>query len=120
MGIFGSKNKGEKQAQDAAGQDETDRLVALSVPELAAEMLPAFGADGPGKGSKEIGTLQIGMFLMRDFPRGNQFVKQLVGPIREGIGSLESDGLIERRIHNTGGSNVVVTRAGLKRLGQDG
>src|SRR5262245_7922422 len=118
MGIFGSRNKVEKEAQEAAARDEAQRLVSLAVPELAEEMLPAFGADGPGKGSKELGTLQIGMYLMRDHPRGNKYLKQLIGPIREGIQALENEGLIERRIHNTGGSNVIVTRAGLERIGQ--
>jgi DNA-binding FadR family transcriptional regulator len=56
------------------------------------------------------------MFLMKDLPRGNQYMKELLGPIREGIQSLENDGLIERRVHNTGGSNVRVTRAGLEAL----
>src|ERR1700742_5302519 len=107
MGIFGSKNKVEKQAQDAAAQDEADRLVSLPVADLAAEMLPAFGPDGPRKGSKELGTLQIGMYLMRDHPRGNQYLKQLIGPIREGIQALEHEGMIERRIHNIGGSHVI-------------
>jgi hypothetical protein len=45
---------------------EADRLEALAVPELAAEILPAFGPDGPGEGDKEIGTFEVGMFLMRD------------------------------------------------------
>jgi hypothetical protein len=116
MGLFGGKNKLEKQAEDAAAKGEADRLVGLPVSELAAAILPAFGPDGPGKGDKEIGTLQVGMFLMRDFPRGNQYVKQLVQPIHEGFQALENSGLIERRVHNIGGSNVVVTRAGLDSL----
>jgi hypothetical protein len=114
MGIFGGKSKQEKLAEDAAGREEADRLAALPVPRLAAEILPAFGPDGPGKGGKEIGTLQVGMYLMRDFPRGNQFVKVLVDPIHEGFQALENEGLIERRVHNIGGWNVRVTRRGLE------
>jgi hypothetical protein len=116
MGLFGGKNKEEKRVEDEAAKVEADRLVALSVPELAAEILPAFGPDGPGKGGKETGTLQVGMYLMREFPRGNQHVKQLVQPIREGIQALENAGLIELRVHNIGGSNVRVTRAGLEAI----
>jgi hypothetical protein len=114
VGLFG--NKEEKQAQDAAAKAEADRLAALPVPELAVEILPAFGPDGPGKGEKEIGTLQVGMFLMDDFPRGNQFVKPLVEPIREGFQALQNAGLIELRVHNTGGSNVRSTRLGLEAI----
>jgi hypothetical protein len=116
MGLFGSKNKTDKQADAVAAEAEVDRLVGLPVPELAAEVLPAFGPDGPGKGTKEIGTLQVGMFLMRDFPRGNQHIKRLVDPIREAFQSLENDALIERRVHNIGGSNVRVTRQGLSAI----
>jgi hypothetical protein len=111
MGIFG--NRQEKRAAEEAAKTEADRLVGLPVPELAAEVLPAFGSDGPGKGDKEIGTLQIGMFLMDDFPQGRQFIRQLVDPIHEGIQALENAGLIERRVRNIGGSTVSVTRAGL-------
>ena len=53
---------------------------------------------------------------MRDFPRGNQHVKQLVQPIREGFEALANAGLIELRVHNIGGSNVRVTRAGLEAI----
>jgi hypothetical protein len=114
MGIFG--NKQEKRAAEEAAKTEADRLVRLPVPELAAEVLPAFGPAGPGKGDKEIGTLQIGMFLMDDFPQGRQFIRQLVDPIHEAIQALENAGLIERRVRNIGGSTVSVTRAGLKAI----
>jgi hypothetical protein len=119
MNIFGGKNKEEKSLQDAAAKAAADRLVALPVPELAAEMLPAFGPDGPGKDGKETGTLQVGMFLMGDFPRGNLFIKQLVGPIHEGFQALENAGLIERRVRNIGGSVVSVTRLGTEALETD-
>jgi hypothetical protein len=79
---------------------------------VAAEILPAFGPDGPGKGGKEIGAMQLGMFLMRDFPRGNSNIKDLLQPIREGIQALEGAGLVERRVRNIGGATVSVTRAG--------
>ncbi|HWH19612.1 MAG TPA: hypothetical protein VN671_03700 [Solirubrobacterales bacterium] len=119
MGLFGSKNKEDRRAADAAAKAEADRLVALPVPDLAAEILPAFGPDGPGKGDKEIGTLGIGMFLLRDHPQSSRYVKQLVGPIREGIQALENEGMIERRVRNIGGSTVSVTRAGMARIGQN-
>jgi hypothetical protein len=118
MGIFGDKQA--KRAEEEAAKTEADRLVALPVADLATEILPAFGPAGPGKGDKEIGTLQIGMFLMDDFPQGRQFIKQLVDPIHEGIQALENAGLIERRNHNIGTSTVKVTRAGLDAIESGG
>jgi hypothetical protein len=114
MGPFG--NKREKQEQEAAAKAEADRLLALPVPELAAEILPAFGPDGPGKDEKEIGALQVGMFLMADFPRGNQYIRPLVEPIKEGIQALENAGLVIRRVRNIGGSVVSVTRLGVEAI----
>ena len=43
--MFG--NKGEKAAQDVAVSAEIERLISLPVADLAAEMMPAFGPDGP-------------------------------------------------------------------------
>jgi hypothetical protein len=44
MGLFG--NKEEKAAKAAAAQAESERLIALPVADLAAEIMPAFGPDG--------------------------------------------------------------------------
>jgi hypothetical protein len=110
MGLFG--NKEDKAQQDAAAKAEADRLVAMSARDLAVDVLPAFGTGGPGAGGKQIGTLGVAMYLMRDFPRGNVQAKQLIEPIREAFQALEHAGLIIEKVHNTGGSNVVITRAG--------
>lgn len=117
MGLFG--NKGDKRADETAARAEADRLTGLPVPRLAAEILPAFGPGGPGKDGKEIGTLQVAMYLLADFPRGSKFVKQLVDPIREGFQALENAGLIERRVRDIGGSLVRVTRLGLEAIETD-
>ncbi len=114
MPLFGDKQK--KREEEATAAAEADRLVALPVPDLAAEIRPAFGPDGPGSGAKEIGTLQVGMFLMDDLPHGRQFIKQLVDPIHEGFQALENAGLIERRVRNIGGWTVKVTRLGLEAI----
>jgi hypothetical protein len=42
MALFG--NREEKRAKAAAAQAESERLVALPVRELAAEIMPAFGS----------------------------------------------------------------------------
>jgi hypothetical protein len=114
MALFG--NKQDKAAQDAAAQAEAARLVGLPAASLAAEVLPAFGPDGPGNGEKGIGTLTVAMFLMADFPRGNLVVKQLLDPIREAFLALENAGLILEHVQNIGGSVVSITRAGADAL----
>jgi hypothetical protein len=118
MGLFG--NKEEKRAQDAAAKVEADRLADLPVADLAAAILPAFGPDGPAKGGdKDIGALQVGMYLMRDFPRGNQFIKGLLEPLKEGIQALENAGLVKRTVQSIGGSTVSATRLGLQAIEED-
>jgi hypothetical protein len=110
LGLFG--NKQEKEAERAAAQAESDRLAGLSAKELAVEVMPAFGAEGPGKGGNEIGTLQVGIFLMKDRPRGSAYLKPLVDPIRESFQILENTGLIVEKVRGIGGSMVSVTRLG--------
>jgi hypothetical protein len=44
MGLVG--NKADKQARRDAAEARSNRLAALSPRELAAEVMPAFGADG--------------------------------------------------------------------------
>jgi hypothetical protein len=114
MGLFGKRN--DNHDDIAAARAEADRLTALPVSRLAAEILPAFGPGGPGEDGKEIGTFQVAMYLMADFPRGNQFAKQLFEPVGEGIQALENAGLVERRVRNIGGSVVHVTRLGNEAL----
>jgi hypothetical protein len=117
-----NRNKQQKQAEDATAKEEADRIAGLPVAEVAVEILPAFGPEGPGKGgTKSIGTFQIGMFMMRDYPRGNQYMKELLAPIREGTQALEHAGLIEIRATNNGGvaERAMVTRLGLATI-EDG
>jgi len=117
MGLFGNKHdKHDGHGDEEAARTEADRLTALPVPRLAAEILPAFGPGGPGEDGKETGTFQVAMYLMAKFPGGNQFVKELYGPIGEGIQALENAGLVERRVRNVGGSVVHVTRLGREAL----
>lgn len=112
--LFG--NKEEKRNQDAAAQAEAERLLGLPLEDLAAEILPAFGPDGPGKGEKSLNVLQVGSFLMREFPRGASQIRQLLDPIREGLMRLEHSELIRTQLMSTGGGRLVVTRRGLEAL----
>jgi hypothetical protein len=116
MGLFGNKEK--REAEGAAAQAESDRLAGLSAKELAVEVMPAFGDEGPGKDGNEIGTLQVGIFLMRDRPRGSAHLKPLVDPIREAFQVLENSGLIVEKVRGIGGSMVSATRLGEEALGE--
>jgi hypothetical protein len=111
-----NRNREQKQAEENAAKEEVDRLIGLPVAELAAEVLPAFGPEGPGKdGAKSIGTFQIAMFLMRDFSRGKQNFKEMLGPVREATQALEHAELVEIRLpDNSGvGARAKATRLGL-------
>jgi hypothetical protein len=48
--VFG--NRGEKAAREEAAGAEAQRLMALPVADFAAELMRAFGAGGPGRGSR--------------------------------------------------------------------
>ena len=109
--MFG--NKQEKADQDAVARIEADRLLALPVPDFAAEVMRAFGPGGvPTTGGRRVGTLQIAVWLMKPFPRGSTHLKVLLDPIREGLQALENAGLVLRRHLGQGSSEYVATRVG--------
>jgi hypothetical protein len=111
-----NRNKPQKQAEEIAAKEEADRLAALPPADLAVEILPAFGPEGPGKGKNSIGTFQIGLYLLRNDPRGKSYMKQLLQPIREATQALEHASLVEiRATDNTG----VAARARATRLGAE-
>ncbi len=112
--LFG--NREEKRAQEAAAQAEADRLLALPLEDFAAEMLPAFGPDGPGKGEKSLNILQIGSFLMRRHPRGASHIRPLLDPIRDAAQRLEHANLIRNQVLGTGGARLAVTQLGLEAI----
>jgi hypothetical protein len=93
--LFG--NKEQKQAEIAAAKAEADRLIALTPAQLAVEVMPAFGPDGP-KASQSYGinVLQVGIALMQNTPRGTSEMKELIEPIREALQALEHAELIVR------------------------
>jgi hypothetical protein len=118
MGLFG-KNP-EKLAQEEAAKAEADRLVALPVHDLAAEMMGAWGPDGPGKGEsgKSLNILQVASWLMSSYPRGAQYCRPLLDPIREGFQALEHAELVQQRAQSAGGGRMYATRLGLKALAE--
>ena len=124
--LFGDKE--ERAAKRAAADAEVERLLALTVWELAAEILPTFGAGGIHSGgmkrdwSGEIGD-EIAKSLVGARSAGPSSVtsrQALSIPILEAIQALESAGLLLWTLeHRRGfGSFDHQQRLQITRLGQ--
>jgi hypothetical protein len=61
----------EKAARKAAVKREIERLRALSVDELAVDLLPGLGPDGPTHGTS-VWAQQLCAYLLRDYPGAGQ------------------------------------------------
>jgi hypothetical protein len=107
MGLF--RKSEERVAQDAAAEEEFDRLCALPPADLAAAVMPAFAPDGPGHG-KTVNVLQIQSWLMSSFSHASGYSGKLRDPVSEAVQALSNAGLAER----TGphGDLVKTTRLG--------
>jgi hypothetical protein len=93
MGLFG--NKADKQAQGAALQAESERLGALPVHELAAELMPAFGPNGIGaKSGHRQGPMEAVAWLLPD--ASVKYRQPILGPVIEALGVLEHANLVTR------------------------
>ena len=109
--LFG--NKEEKRAREAAAAAEAERLAGLPVADLAAELMPAFGADGPGRGGRhEVNLLQLANWLMRSVDGGAGHMRDLERPTREAVQALEHAGLVERLGQANIGQRYAATRLG--------
>lgn len=106
--LFGDKQK--RAEQEAAAEAEAERIGALPAPELAAELMPAFGPDGPGRGDPpEVNFLQLAAWLMGSQPRSAHHLRDLERPVRAAVQTLEVAGLVQHR----GQSNrLMATAAG--------
>lgn len=112
--MFG--NKAEKAARLAAADEWLQRLLDLSVADLAAEIMPAFGPGGASKKiGARIGTLQVVLWLMRQGPHAGGQFKAIIDPVREGLQALEHAGLI-LRVQSGDSSYCQATRLGLTAL----
>jgi hypothetical protein len=70
----------------------------LTAAELAVEIMPVFGSDGPGRGKlPELNFLQVAIWLMRSYPRGSKCLRDLERPVRASIQALEVAGLVQHR-----------------------
>jgi hypothetical protein len=84
----------EKVAQRAAAEQEVERLRALSVDDLAVDLLPALGADGPTHGTS-IRTQQLCAYLLADHPgAGRLATVHLMAAVRRALDRLQSAGLV--------------------------
>ena len=100
MGLFG--NKADKQAKTAAAEAESQRLLALSLPELAAEVMSAFGPAGiNAKSGHRQGPMEVVSWLLPDAPVRHR--QPVLGPVVEALGVLEHSDLLTRRTFGTHG-----------------
>jgi hypothetical protein len=84
----------EKQAQRAAGKAEVERLRALSVEDLAADMLSGLGPDGPTHGTS-IRAQQLAQYLLREFPgAGQRATLDLLAAVNRALDVLRDAGLV--------------------------
>jgi hypothetical protein len=112
MALFGKK---DHSAEDEAARVHFEQLMALSPADLAAELMPAFGPDGPRRG-KDLNILQLSSWLLRGY-RGAGGVsrrEQLVAAAREAMQVLEHAELVQVRHLGgaSGGSLWNATRLG--------
>jgi hypothetical protein len=118
MGLFG--NREEKRAKEAAAQIESERLAALPVADLAAEIMPAFGPDGIEiRSGHQRGAMQVTEWLFASTSDKVRYRQPALGPTIEALQALENAGLLSRRDFGgtgTGASTYEATRAGEEAL----
>ncbi len=116
MWPFGDSD--EKQARNAAAQQETDRLVSLPLPGLAAEVMAAFGPDGMEvKSGHQAGAMQVTSWLLEDYSSKVKYRQPVLGPTIEALGLLETAGLVTGRNFGSGNAQTYQpTRLGLTAL----
>jgi hypothetical protein len=84
----------EKAARKAAARVEIERLRKVPVDDLAVDLLPALGPDGPTHGTS-IRVQQLCEYLLRDFPdAGRMDTLDLTAPVNRALDMLENIGLV--------------------------
>jgi hypothetical protein len=84
----------EKAARKAAARVEIDRLRKVPVDDLAADVLPALGPDGPTHGTS-IRVQQLCEWLLTDFPgAGRMDTLDLLAPVNKALERLDDVGLV--------------------------
>jgi len=84
----------EKAARKAAAKEEIARLRAVPVDDLAVDVLPALGPDGPTRGTS-IRVQQLCEYLLRDYPGAGQMdTLDLTAPVNRALDMLDDAGLV--------------------------
>jgi len=84
----------EKAARKAAAKQEIERLRALSVEELAADLLPGLGPDGPTRGTS-VWPQQLCEYLLRDHPgAGRMATLDLTAAVSKALDMLHDARLV--------------------------
>ncbi len=99
MPLFG-KNE-HKAAEQAAAKAEVERLSALSVADLASELMGAFPDESSRSGG--LNELQFAMWALRDLKSKTSDTIALREPIKEALQALETSGLAVRTVLRGGG-----------------
>lgn len=95
MPLFGKR---DQPAEDDTARVHFEQLMALSTAELAAELMPAFGTDGPKHG-KDLNRLVLVAWLLRGY-RGAGGVserRELDKAVIEALQVLEHAELVQLR-----------------------
>jgi len=84
----------EKAARKAAARVEIERLRAVPVDDLAADVLVGLGPDGPTHGTS-MRVQQLCEYLLRDYPGAGQMdTLNLSAPVNRALDTLEAIGLV--------------------------
>lgn len=84
----------EKAARKAAAKLEIDRLRALSVDDLASDVLSGLGPDGPTHGTS-VWPQQLCGYLLEDYPgAGKMDTLDLLAAVNRALDRLEGAGLV--------------------------
>jgi hypothetical protein len=84
----------EKASRKAAARVEIERLRKVPVDDLAADLLPALGPDGPTRGTS-IRVQQLCEYLLRDYPGAGQMdTLNLSAPVNRALDMLDDIGLV--------------------------
>ncbi|MBV9334635.1 MAG: hypothetical protein JO262_14725 [Solirubrobacterales bacterium] len=84
----------DKAARKAAAKEEIKRLRALSVDDLAADVLPGLGPDGPTHGTS-VWPQQLCQYLLRDYPGAGQMeTLDLLAAVNKALDTLQDARLV--------------------------
>jgi hypothetical protein len=84
----------EKAARKAAANVEIERLRALPVDDLAADLMVGLGPEGPTHGTS-IRVQQLCEYLLRDYPGAGQMnTLNLSAPVNKALDMLHDVGLV--------------------------